>query len=112
VSNAKKEQQMSCVVEVREGTIHVIGEMTIYAAATIKEDLFAVMAAKPQECHLNLSNVTELDMCGLQVLLMAQRACESRSARFTVVQSSPAVREIMDLLRIENLRAASAAAEA
>jgi anti-anti-sigma factor len=103
---------MSCVVEMRENTVYVSGEMTIYAAATLKEELLAVMAGQSQECRLDLSKVTELDTCGLQMLLMAQRACASHNAHISVTQTSPAVREVVDLLRIDSLHAAPAAAEA
>jgi anti-anti-sigma factor len=103
---------MGCIVETRANIVHVSGEMTIYAAAPLKEDLFAAMAVQPHACRLDLSNVTELDTCGLQMLLMVKRACASSNAHFSVLQASSAVREVVDLLCIDQLRATAATAEA
>jgi anti-sigma B factor antagonist len=98
---------MTCNVEIRGETIHIDGEMTIYAAANLKEDLFAAIAGR-QQCRVDLSNISELDMCGLQMLLMAKRICVYRNAHFSVVQASAAVREVAELLCIDDLCAAPA----
>ncbi len=100
---------MSCDMEIRKGTIHVRGEMTIYAAASIKEPLFSAIADRAKQCRVDLSEVSELDTAGLQLLLMVKRICAARELVLQMVKPSAAVREVMDLLRIRDLGAAAPA---
>ena len=88
---------MSCEVDKREGRIHVRGEMTIYDAVALKGGLFGALAGEPAG-SLDLSEVTEIDTTGLQILLMSERACTARSAAFCIENPSSAVRELLDLL--------------
>jgi len=103
---------MSCEIEIRKGTIHLRGEMTIYAAASLKDPLFSALASQAKQCRLDLSEVSELDTAGLQLLLMAKRLCAARDLELRVVEPSAAVRAVMELLRIEDLGAAPSASVA
>jgi len=91
---------VGCEVERRGGSIHIGGEMTIYAATTLQERLLAALAADAPACVLDLSQVTEIDTVGLQMLLMVERACATRRLAFEVVERSEAVSELLDLLRL------------
>jgi anti-anti-sigma factor len=88
---------MSCEVDKREGRIHVRGEMTIYDAAALKVGLFDALADEPAG-RLDLSEVTEIDTTGLQILLMSEKRCAARAAPFCIENPSSAVREVLDLL--------------
>jgi anti-anti-sigma factor len=82
--------------------VGIRGEMTIYGAAALKESLFAALAAQTEGCTLDLADVSELDLTGVQILLMAQRACAARDLPFAVANPSDIVRETLALLRPQN----------
>jgi anti-anti-sigma factor len=92
---------MSCEVKRTKGLIRVRGEMTIYAAATLAEQLRTAVAAQTGDCRIDLSEVTEMDTTGLQILLMAKRACAAADKSLAFVKPSTVVTESLSLLRIE-----------
>ena len=73
------------------------GELTIYRAAELKPVL--LQAVQPG-CllELDLSDVTELDTAGVQLLLLAQRQAQALGGSLGVVQASAPVHEVLDLL--------------
>jgi anti-anti-sigma factor len=75
--------------------------MTIYAAGTLKERILSALAEEASGCVLNLSEVTEIDTVGLQILLMVERACAARRVAFKVAEPSEAVSELLGLLRLK-----------
>ena len=90
---------MTCEIEKRDGRLHIRGEMNIYGAAALKDDLFAALEAELEGCALDLAGVSEFDTTGLQVLLMAHKVCLSRGGSFSLANPSTAVRETLELLR-------------
>jgi anti-anti-sigma factor len=90
---------MTCEIEKRDGRLHIRGEMTIYGAAALKDELFAAMEAELEGCALDLAGVSEFDTTGLQILLMAHKVCSSRGGSLSLANPSAAVRETLDLLR-------------
>jgi len=75
----------------------VEGEMTIYRAAELKPVLEA--AVRTQEAPLlDLSDVTEFDCAGVQLLLAARRKAQRLGKHLTVRDASPAVRDACALL--------------
>jgi anti-anti-sigma factor len=91
---------MGCEIEQLGGQIRVAGEMTIYAAADLKATLSAAIVAEAPACVFDLSQVTELDTCGLQFLLMAKTACAARGIEFGLIDASDVVRETFGLLHL------------
>ena len=85
-----------------EDALRVRGEMTINNAAAIKEQLFAALAQSPPGTEIDLSQVSELDTSGLQILLMA-RATAAGSRQTALLNPSVAVREVMNLCRAGDL---------
>ena len=75
---------------------HVEGEMTIYTAATTKERLMPLLD-ECTELEIDLSQVSEMDTSGLQLLILAKRQCMSRNGNLRMVGHSPAVLEVLDL---------------
>jgi anti-anti-sigma factor len=87
----------------RKGRLLASGDMTIYHAAVMKEALLAVTAEIKSDVALDLANVTELDTCGLQILLLLQRQVQASGRTLTITAASPAVREVFALCGLETL---------
>jgi anti-anti-sigma factor len=95
-------------VQVRDGRVHIHGEMTVYAAAALAPAVFAALA-EHRPCEVDLSAVTELDTSGLQILLTALRHSARQGRALTLVRPSSAVREVLALIGLDALAAGSAA---
>ena len=75
------------------------GELSIYRAEEIKQ---ALMQALQKDVRLvvNLSAVTELDTCGLQLLMLAKRTAATVGGELQLLAHSPAVLEVFELLNV------------
>ena len=73
------------------------GELTIYRAADLKVQLLDALR-QTQVLEVNLSGITELDTAGLQVLMLAKQTASADKRELKLVQHSPAVVEIFDML--------------
>ena len=88
---------MTTSIEAHAGGIRVIGEMTVYTAAQIKQPLVDAIADGPPTIELDLSGVPEFDTAGLQLLLLAQREALARGRHFQIGPESHIVREVLEL---------------
>jgi len=80
--------------------LQIDGEMTIYRAAELKDVLYGALHAAVAEARaltLDLSQVTEFDSAGIQLLLVARREAERQGSALHLVATSPAVREVFAL---------------
>lgn len=75
------------------------GEMTIYNAAAIKEQLLAALDAT-QELELDLGQVGEIDTAGCQLLIMAKREAARRGKSLHLVEHSPAVLDVLNFYNV------------
>jgi anti-anti-sigma factor len=75
------------------------GELTIYRADELKRALIEPLGADIR-LVLDLSAVTELDTCGLQLLMLAKRTAKALQAELQLVGHSPAVIEVFELLNV------------
>jgi len=82
------------------GELRVNGEMTIYRASEVAQTLFAAVRAHDGDVSLDLSDVTEFDTAGLQLVLMARRMTEARGRRLDVVQPSECVVDVLKLCNV------------
>lgn len=82
------------------GELRVQGEMTIYRAGELAQGLFAAVLEQSGDLSLDLSEVTEFDTSGLQILLMARRLAESRGARLDFVYASECVLDVLQLCHV------------
>lgn len=73
-------------------------DMTIYTAAELKPLLLADVRAVEAPV-LDLSNVTELDSAGVQLLYLALREAQACGRTLRLTGCAPAVREILALVR-------------
>jgi anti-anti-sigma factor len=80
--------------------LRVDGEITIYRASEVAQTLFAAVRAESGDVSLDMSEVTEFDTAGLQLLLMARRLVEANGHRLDVVQPSECVAEVLGLCNI------------
>jgi anti-sigma B factor antagonist len=88
---------MAISAETKDGVsrLRIAGEMTIYTAADLKAELMTHLA-QPGELEIDLSEVSELDSAGLQLLILAKR--EGRAMRLT--GHSPAVLDVLDICNL------------
>lgn len=82
------------------GELRVDGEMTIYRANEVAQTLFAALRAHAGDVSLDLSDVTEFDTAGLQLVLMARRMVEANGHRLEVVQPSECVVDVLELCNV------------
>jgi anti-anti-sigma factor len=75
----------------------VEGEMTIYRAAELHPMLLEAVRTHDAPA-LDLSDVTEFDSAGMQLLLVARREAQRLGRQLTLRGTSPAVRDAFALL--------------
>ena len=85
----------------KSGKISLSGTMTIYEAAAQKKDLLNAFNTS-NELEIDLSDVTELDSAGLQLLVLLKREAVSTGKRVRLVAHSAAS---LDVLEVYNLGA-------
>lgn len=78
--------------------IAVSGEMTIYSAAELKSRLLAAVAGS-QSVECDLTEVSEFDSAGVQLLALLQRQVGAGSS-VSIIGASETVRELLDLYRL------------
>ena len=85
----------SAQCQLKGGLLCVTGEMTIYQIRTLKEEMFALFASS--EIHeFDLSEVTEFDSSGFQLIALARREASYRGQPLTVRSCSLAVKKVFD----------------
>jgi anti-sigma B factor antagonist len=72
------------------------GEMTIYSAAELKGALLDGLNRCAQ-LEINLSQVSEMDSAGLQLLYLVKREAAHLNRNVSLVAHSPATLEVLDL---------------
>jgi anti-sigma B factor antagonist len=91
------------------GVLAVEGEMTIYRASELRAAMLQALA--PAGLALDLSQVSELDSAGVQLLVAAARSAREAGGELRLVASSPAVAETLGFLGLQHFGAAAATAE-
>lgn len=94
---------MTINVEASNGVCHahVTGEMTIYHAAEMKGQLLPHLDSC-NEMEINLSEVSEIDTAGIQLLLLFKREAARANKLLRFVAHSPATLEALDLLEMSS----------
>jgi len=76
----------------------IAGEFNIFTAAPLKARLLdAIAQAETAEIEVDLSNVTEIDTAGLQLMVMAKREAASRGKSLHFASHSGSVLDLIDL---------------
>jgi anti-anti-sigma factor len=79
--------------------LQIEGELSIYRADELKRALIEPLQ-KDVRLVVNLASVTELDTCGLQLLMLAKRTAAKLGGELQLVAHSPAVLEVFELLNV------------
>ena len=79
--------------------IAIDGELTIYRAADLKVTVLEALR-KSRVLEVDLSGVTELDTAGLQVLMLAKNTTAADKRELRLLNHSPAVVEIVEMLNL------------
>lgn len=90
------------VERVKDGLyrITVEGEMTIYSAQELKDQLLAPLEQCTQ-AELNLGAVTEIDSAGLQLLALVRTEAQTQGKTLRIADPSPCVLDILELCDLE-----------
>ncbi|QDH66063.1 MULTISPECIES: STAS domain-containing protein [Pseudomonas fluorescens group] len=78
--------------------VHIDGELTIYTVAELAAALLPQMGAAPR-LELDLSEVTEMDGAGLQLLAVIRREAGNAGIALSVTGQSQAVTQALQLCR-------------
>ena len=94
---------MGFQVESHGGTAHIEGEMTIYSAAALHAQAMTAVNRARKKAAFDLSQVTEFDTAGLQIILSARKHAAARGCSFGIVAASPVVRDALALCGLQGL---------
>ena len=76
------------------------GPMTFARAIELRDAALAALKTQSTLVELDLSDVTELDSAGVQILLLAKRTAAVRGIELQLVGQSPAVLRTLELLHL------------
>ena len=99
------------LVQVTDGCIRLAGELTVHRAEDIKPLLLASLPTDGAVARLDLSQVSEIDTAGLQLLIAANREVSNRGTALHIVAVSSVVEETLVLFRQSSLMAQPASPE-
>lgn len=89
---------MSDMPESAAPVLSIGGEFTIFTAGEIKKRLLDVVADnRDQEIEIDLSDVTEIDSAGLQLMIMAKKQATSEGKTIRFSRHSDPVLDLLDL---------------
>jgi anti-sigma B factor antagonist len=80
-------------------SLRLCGALTIYTVAQARSEIPSRMASHRAQV-LDLSGIDELDTAGVQLLLWIKRDMAKRGSELTLASHSPAVVEVLDLLKL------------
>lgn len=75
--------------------------LTIYHVLELKPMLLDALD-KSAHLKLDLSNVTEIDSSGLQILIMLRREAKDHHKQLTLLSCSPIVQEMIDFCNLNH----------
>jgi anti-anti-sigma factor len=81
------------------GSLAVVGEMTIQTAAERKTELLALLESAA-EVEVVLTDVTELDTAGLQVLMMVRREAAQLGKSLRLVSPNKVVTDVLEIAHL------------
>ena len=78
-------------------TVFVRGEVDLASAPQLREAALRALSPGPKALCIDLAGVTFMDVCGLQVLLSAQRSASRAGGRLVLARTPPVVDRLLDL---------------
>lgn len=79
--------------------VSITHDLTIYHAAALKDELMSKLT-EHAVIELDLSQISQIDTAGVQLLMLAKRECQKQDKTLNIVAHSPAVHELMDFYNI------------
>lgn len=76
--------------------------MTLARALELRDAMLAAIEGQSSPVQFDLSEVTELDSAGVQLLLSAKLAASAGDKELRLVGQSPAVVQVLELLRLDS----------
>lgn len=86
-------------IEGQEATLTLQGDLTIFTVDALKDDIF--LALNCPRIRVSLDAVTDIDSCGLQLLLMLARQAQDLGRDFALSQSHPEVDALLTLYGLD-----------
>lgn len=77
-------------------TLKIDGDLTVYAVHDLKTQFMSSLSSN-QHLQLDLSEVSEVDGAGLQLIASARLHAKSHGQQITIVRPSPVVHEALML---------------
>lgn len=99
-------------VKRENGLIRVSGELTMHHAEALAPLLLASLPTDGSVAQLDLSDVSEIDTAGLQLIMAAHREAVNRFTSLSIVAASETVRDTLQLFRQDTLLAPPSSAPA
>ena len=90
---------MSSNTPMTQVDLAIDGELSIYRADELKHALIEPLQSGVR-LVVDLAKVTELDTCGLQLLMLAKRTAKTLGGELQLVGHSPAVVDVFELLNV------------
>lgn len=78
---------------------HIEGEMTIYKAAALKEQLMPLLLDE-RPLEINLAKVSEIDSAGIQLMMLAKKQRAVNRGCLTLTNHSTAVLDVFELMNL------------
>lgn len=79
--------------------VHIQGEMTIYTAMELKQELVPCLD-QAARIDVDLSEVNEMDTAGVQLLMLLKRETTARGTSLTLGAHSQAVTDVIDTFNL------------
>ncbi len=99
---------MTRQVRCKGARMRIVGEMTVYTAAALQKQVLDGITGRTATKLLDLSEVSEMDTAGLQILLVARRHAIALGRELQVVAASSAVSDVLELLQLTTITAPAA----
>jgi anti-sigma B factor antagonist len=77
----------------------ITDDLTIYNALDLKQQLLDALASR-KELELNLSQVSEMDSAGLQLLILLKMEAQRAGKSVSIVAHSQAVRAVIEFCNL------------
>ena len=82
-------------------TVHMPNEMTIYNAEALRNNVLSALE-NPQDLHIDLNEVNEIDSAGVQLLIAMAKQCKTQNKTLTLINSSDATSDILKLFGMKD----------
>ena len=76
--------------------VRIKGELSIFTAATLRQQLLDALETQP-EVEVDLSEVSEMDSAGMQLMVAAKREAANRNKPLRFTGHSAAVFDVLEL---------------